>query len=70
MEENFQINIEKACPACSTECPNFEIESTSFYGESFYKGRIAFREYFCKNADLCGKLWTHLKNYRNDLESH
>ena len=70
MEKDFKISVEKACPACSMECPHFEIDSECLYGESFYKGRIAYREYFCKNADLCGKIWSYLSNYKNDLEGH
>ena len=68
MGENFKISVEKACPACSIECPNFEIDSECYYGESFYEGRIAHRDFFCRNADLCGKLWSHLSNYKNGLE--
>lgn len=70
MSDKFKIGVKKACPACSTECPNFEIESTCLYGESFYKGRIAIREFFCRNANLCSELWSYLMKYKNDLEGH
>ena len=46
MEENFKISVEKICPACSMKCPNFEIDSMSYYGESFCEGKVTYQKYF------------------------
>lgn len=70
MEENFNISVEKACPACSINCRNFEIDSTSYYGESFRGGKVVYRKYFCQNANHCKNLWSYLMKYKNDLEGH
>lgn len=70
MSNTFEISVNKACPACDISCPNFEFDSTTMYGESYCNGRIAVHEFFCKNGELCSKLWCYLKKHNSALEGH
>lgn len=70
MNEKFQIGIRKVCPACKPDCPNFQLDYTTCYAESFSDGRVASREYFCANAGLCEGLWSYLCDYKERLEEH
>jgi len=69
MKRDFQIDVNKACPACSANCPELELNSTACYGES-WNGKVVIRDYYCAKRDICKNLWSYLKNYKNDLESH
>ena len=69
MEDGFRINVDKACPACSTNCPELELESAACYGES-WNGTVVIRNYYCTKRDICKNLWSHLVKYKNGLEGH
>lgn len=67
--ETMQISINKACPACSTSCPELELESTACYGES-RNDKVVIRDYYCTKRDICERLWSYLMKYKNRLEGH
>ena len=69
-QDNFGINVRKACPACGPKCPNFELDTVSCYAESFSEGKVVIREYFCRNANICEYLWSNLAEYKDSLEGH
>lgn len=63
MEDGFRINVEKACPACSANCPELELESTVCCGES-WNGKVVIRKYYCAKRDICKNLWLYLRTIR------
>lgn len=69
MDEKFQIYIEKACPACSQNCPGVEIKTMDFYS-SFDSNEVIERSRYCENFYLCKYLWNYLEKHKDDLESH
>lgn len=64
--ETIQISISKACPACSTNCPELELELIPCYGD----GKVVIRNYYCTKRYICKNLWSYLMKYKNSLEGH
>jgi len=65
----FQVDVEKATPACSADCPNLniEIEVMCYMADSLEELR-RFRKFRCKNDEYCRRLYAAFDDERSDKE--
>ena len=54
----FQVDVEKATPACSVDCPNLEIEiKTTCFMANTREELNRFRRIHCVNDEYCRRLY-------------
>ena len=54
----FLVDVEKATPACSADCPNLKIDIVELCGATdYYEGLRMFRRFRCVNDDYCRRLY-------------
>ncbi len=54
----FQVDVEKATPACSADCPNLRIDIMELCGVTdCYEGLRMLRRIRCANDDYCRRLY-------------
>jgi len=52
----FTVEFDKVCPCCGADCPNFEIEETSYRVVYYVEPGCEFTigpKYRCKNEEIC-----------------
>ena len=56
--DNFSIDIKKATPYCSVECPHFELEDASYH----YVFNTPVHNFRCKNEHICEYMYSKMKD--------
>ena len=65
----FQVDVEKATPACSADCPNLniKIEETRYMVDS-REEFCRLRRIHCANDEHCRRLYAAFDEERSDKE--
>lgn len=54
----FQVDVDRATPACSADCPNLKIDIMEVCGVTdYYEGLRMLRRFRCVNDDYCRRLY-------------
>lgn len=62
----FQVDVEKATPACSADCPNLKIDIVEMCGVTdCYEGLRMLRRIRCVNDDYCRRLYAAFEEERS-----
>ena len=62
----FQVNVDKATPACSADCPNMKIDIEELCGVTdYYEGLRMLRRFRCVNDDYCRRLYAAFDEERS-----
>lgn len=57
----FDVNVERATPACSENCPNLQIDASHEEVWSAMGREMVISKYKCTNADCCANLWRTMR---------
>ena len=64
----FQVDVEKATPACSADCPNLQIDVKDLnYVTDSRDGFSKMRKIRCVNDSYCQNLYRAFKEERDEL---
>lgn len=65
----FQVDVDRATPACSADCPNLKIDIMEVCGVTdYYEGLRMLRRFRCINDDYCRRLYAALEKERSGKE--
>jgi len=63
----FQVDVEKATPACSADCPNLNIEiETTRYMANSHEVYCRARRIRCTNDEYCRRLYAAFDEERSE----
>ena len=67
-EQYFQVNVERATPACDANCPNLQIDIEDFdYTVDSIDDLPKLRKIRCVNAEYCKHIYKVLRNYEEHI---
>jgi len=65
----FQVDVEKATPACSADCQNLKIDIVELCGVTdYHEGLRMLRRFRCVNDDYCRRLYAAFDKERSSKE--
>lgn len=68
-QTKFQVDVEKATPSCSADCPYLKIDIMELCGvANCYEDLRMLRRFRCLNDDYCRRLYAALEEERSKTE--
>lgn len=66
-QTKFLVDVDKATPACSADCPNLQIDIVELCGVTdCYEGLRMLRRFRCVNDDYCRRLYRSFEKERSE----